>query len=235
MPYDLLSNIANRLKLIDFTCFHLVCNDWRYATEPLLEIKGCGRDRWFLSYDKRAHCSMVKDKGKVYSIKILELGEDKSTRLASYGGWLLVFRDSSLFFLCPFSRAKIQLPNCPIKGSNGCVAAFSSAPTSQDCIVAMINRVNDFKLELHTLCWGDNTWAKHKVSLKEDPFFCFKKYAFFIEGKFIYGNEKHVVIFEAAANSKLWSKGSLLTFQDPVNDESTLKCRLKDFFVKKGK
>jgi hypothetical protein len=44
MPYDLLSNIANRLELIDRISFHHVCKDWCSASEHLLEAKFCGCD-----------------------------------------------------------------------------------------------------------------------------------------------------------------------------------------------
>jgi len=233
MPYDLLSNIANRLELIDFTSFHRVCKDWRYATEPLVDAKFSGCDPWFLLYSEEGpRCSILNKNDNVYTIEIPELAG--STCLASYDGWLLLFRDDSLFFFCPFSRAKIHLPNCPITESDDCAAAFSSAPTSQDCIVAVINHATRYKLELHTLCRGDNSWFKHQFYHHEYNLFLFKRCAFFIEGEFIYASNKRVVIFDVA-NTKQWSEFSLLDIKYQRNDESVLKCRLRDILSKKAK
>jgi hypothetical protein len=100
IPYDLLSNIANRLELIDFTSFHHVCKDWRSATEPLVDAKFSGCDPWFLLYGEEGpRCSMLNKDDKVYTIEIPELAG--STCLASYDGWLLLFHDDSLFFFLP--------------------------------------------------------------------------------------------------------------------------------------
>jgi len=233
VPYDLLSNIANRLELIDFTSFHHVCKNWCYATEPLLEAKFSGCDPWFLLYgEKGPRCSVLSNIDKVYTVEIPEL--DGSTCLASYEGWLLVFCDDSLFFFCPFSRAKIQLPNCPLTKSHDYIAAISSVPTSQDCIVVVLDRVNHLKFELHTLCRGDDTWVKYQFYFNEYNLFPLKRCAMFIEGEFIYASNRHVVIFDVA-NTKQWSECSLRSIQDQLDDESVLKCRLKELLSKKAK
>lgn len=232
VTYDLLSNIANRLELIDFTCFHCVCKDWRYATEPLHEAIFSGCDPWFLLYGEEGpRCSVLINNDKVYTVQIPEL--DRSTCLASYDGWLLVFRHDSLFFFCPFSGAKIQLPNCPLTKSHDYIAAISSAPTSQDCIVVVLDRPNHFQFELHTLCRGDDIWVKYQFNLNEH-LFPLKRCAMFIEGVFIYASNKDVFIFDVA-NTKQWSKCSLRSIQDQPDDESGLKCRLKDLLSKKAK
>ena len=170
-----------------------MCNDWHSATKPLLEAKFSGCDPWFLSYgEKGPRCSVLSNIDKVYTVEIPEL--DGSTCLASYEGWLLVFRDDSLFFFCPFSRAKIQPPNCPLKKSYDYIAAISSVPTSQDCIVVVLDSVNHLKFELHTLCRGYDKWDKYQFDLKEYDWYPFKRCAMFIEGKFIYASDIHVVI-----------------------------------------
>jgi len=234
MPYDLLSNIANRLELIDFTSFTHVCKDWRYATEPLHEAKFSGCDPWFLLYGEEGlPCSILNRNDKVYTIEIPEL--DGSTCLASYDGWLLLFRGDSLFFFCPFSRAKIQLPNCPLTKSHNYIAAFSTVPTSQDCIVVVIKNASYFKIELHTICRGDEIWFKHQFYHHEYDLFPFIRSAsLFIEGQFIFVSQRLVVIFDVA-NTKQWSEYSLRFILDKLDDEAVLKCRLKDLLSKKAK
>ncbi|XP_022642981.1 F-box/kelch-repeat protein At1g57790-like [Vigna radiata var. radiata] len=135
LPGDLLSQIANGLGLIDFLSFRCVCKDWNTAS---LKVSPYDRsvlcDPWFLMYGgEGSKCSVLSHQNKCYSINLPEL--DGARCLASYEGWLLLFGEGSLFFFCPFSRAKIELPNCPLTDASEHVAAFSAPPTSEDCIV----------------------------------------------------------------------------------------------------
>jgi hypothetical protein len=175
---------------------------------------------------------MLSNNDKVYTAQVPEL--DGSTCLASHDGWLLVFRDDSLFFFCPLSGAKIQLPNCPLTKSRDYLAAISSAPTSQDCIVVVLDRPDHFQFELHTLCRGYDKWVKYQFDLKEYDWYPLKRCAMFIEGEFIYASDINVVIFDVA-NTKQWSECSLLDIKYQRNDESVLKCRLRDILSKKAK
>ncbi|XP_061342428.1 F-box protein At4g00893-like [Gastrolobium bilobum] len=160
LPEDLLIRIADGLGLIDFLCFRGVCKDWHNASSKA-KHKCSGADPWFLLYDdgEGSQCSLLSNQDKIYTINIPEL--DGATCLASNEGWLLVFRHGSMFFFCPFSRAKIELPSCPFTELSNHVAAFSSVPTSQDCIVVVISRINDHELKLYLLCRGNSIWAKH--------------------------------------------------------------------------
>ncbi|KAK7332029.1 hypothetical protein VNO80_28775 [Phaseolus coccineus] len=119
---------------------------------------------------------------------ILEL--DGSACLASYEGWLLLFGQGSLFFFCPFSKAKIELPNCPLTEVTDHIAAFSSAPTAQDCTVAVVNRISFYELQLFMVCRGENVWTKNN-------FFGYNlnriRTAFFYEGE---GKEIHFLDWE---------------------------------------
>jgi hypothetical protein len=188
--------------------------------------------QWFLLYGEESpRCSMLSNNDKVYTAQVPEL--DGSTCLASHDGWLLVFRDDSLFFFCPLSGAKIQLPNCPLTKSRDYLAAISSAPTSQDCIVVVLDRPDHFQFELHTLCRGYDKWVKYQFDLKEYDWYPLKRCAMFIEGEFIYASDINVVIFDVA-NTKQWSVYKSRFIQDELDDESVLNCRLKDLLLKKA-
>ena len=68
-----------------------------------------------------------------------------------------------MFFFCPFSRAKIDLPTRPFSELRdySAAAAFSSAPTSQDCIVAVVMpSYSPDRLTLHLFFRGDNQWVE---------------------------------------------------------------------------
>ncbi|XP_027348132.1 F-box/kelch-repeat protein At1g57790-like [Abrus precatorius] len=158
LPYHLLSRIARELELIEFLSFLRVCSDWHITSSNMsLQDKSHEFDPWFLSYGKGSQCSLLSNRDKVYSINILEL--EGATCLASYDGWLLLFCQGSMFFFCPFSRAKLELPNCPFTELMNHVVALSSAPTSQDCNVAVINCNHKRDLEQFMLCRGDNKWG----------------------------------------------------------------------------
>ncbi|XP_020238708.1 F-box/kelch-repeat protein At1g57790 [Cajanus cajan] len=167
LPHELLSQIASGLGLIEFLSFRGVCKDWYVASSKLSpepEDKSFRSDPWFLIYEgEGSEFSLLTDQDhKPYTISIPELVG--ATCLASKEGWLLVFCCGSLFFFCPFSRAKIELPDCPFNEVTEHVAAFSSAPTSEDCIVAVANRSKECELHLYTICRGQKEWAMYDYS-----------------------------------------------------------------------
>ncbi|KAI8525764.1 hypothetical protein RHMOL_Rhmol13G0255300 [Rhododendron molle] len=79
-----------------------------------------------------------------YSINIHELEE--SACLASNHGWLLLFNEGSIFFSCPFSRLKIELPDFPHLEISDHVAVFLAPPTSKNCTLCVINRKDELKI-----------------------------------------------------------------------------------------
>ncbi|XP_061373843.1 F-box protein At3g56470-like [Gastrolobium bilobum] len=201
LPEDLLIRIADGLGLIDFLCFRGVCKDWHNASSKA-KHKCSGADPWFLLYDdgEGSQCSLLSNQDKIYTINIPEL--DGATCLASNEGWLLVFRHGSMFFFCPFSRAKIELPSCPFTELSDHIAAFSSVPTSQDCTLVVISRSNDYELELYLLCRGNSIWAKHNFSCNGFSLHTIT-FAAFGQGKFhFFDRFDGLVTFDA--NTQVW-------------------------------
>ncbi|KAI9079049.1 hypothetical protein K1719_039001 [Acacia pycnantha] len=170
LQFDLLSIISNRLGLIDLLSFRAVCNYWRSASsQASAEIESSKAQLWFLLYGETVECCLLTYPGR-YRIQIPEMVE--STCLASLVGWLLLYRknSNSLFFFCPFSRAKIEIPQCPLiveqsqSGSDSDLyAAFSYYPTDPDCtLVVVIKRKNDAKMKLCMLHRGESEWTFHE-------------------------------------------------------------------------
>ncbi|KAJ1402150.1 F-box-like domain superfamily [Sesbania bispinosa] len=239
LPQDLLSKIANGLELIDFLSFSGVCKDWRNASlKALSEDKSFGYDPWFLMYDGEGpQCTLLSNHEKIYSINFQEL--DGATCLASSGGWLLLFCRGSIFFFCPFSRAKIDLPDCPFTELSDHVASFSSIPTCQDCIVVVLCRRNNNELELHLLFRGDDKWTKHNFYYHRLGFTAITA-AVFIEGEFHFMGGKHGLVTFDAADTKQFNKYVVVSPADvSVADETSyLIChdmfRANDMMTKLG-
>ncbi|MED6161342.1 hypothetical protein PIB30_059791 [Stylosanthes scabra] len=164
LPHDLLSVVADDLGLIDLLRFRAVCKDWRSAsTWSTALVESMDDNPWLLIYGHTSSLCLLKEgsrKDMIYTLKLHEL--NGSTCIASDHGWLLLFNKGSMFFFCPFSKARIDLPNFLVSDlPEGCVAAFSSDPTSQDCVVvvAMKNKSKGSSmLELRVLFRGEHKW-----------------------------------------------------------------------------
>ncbi|KAK8654301.1 hypothetical protein V6N13_128272 [Hibiscus sabdariffa] len=169
LPSELLPSIADRLGLIELLRFRGVCKDWNSASSTAsAEIEALPDSKpWFLLYGENndSQCTLVTGSGKQYSITIPEM--DGATCLASSQGWLLLFREGSMFFFCPFSRAKIELPvPCQLahRDFSEHAAVLSAPPTSKDCVVSIICRAEQREdLELYLIHRGANSWSKHKL------------------------------------------------------------------------
>lgn len=139
----------------------LCCKNWQSSYSSSCEP-------WFLLYGEGSQCSLLinNDQHKKFSMEIPEL--DGATCLASKDGWLLLFNQGSVFFLNPFSRAKIDLPKIPfseLSDDSEYIAAFSCAPTSKEnCTVAVIKRWEyiGIQLYLHNCQGGGDNWAEHE-------------------------------------------------------------------------
>ncbi|KAL3517499.1 hypothetical protein ACH5RR_020088 [Cinchona calisaya] len=188
LPFELLSLIANRLAIIEFLGFRGVCKGWRCASSSAsADIESAvGIKPSFLVYSERdKKCSLYyweddknhkdslyykdgedKKEWKMYSINIPEL--ENATCLASNQGWLLLFEQGSMFFFCPFSRARIDLPQLPESEFSNPVAAFSAPPTSPECIISVANRLDNWKVEVYLLNRGDSIWTKHERRCQAD-------------------------------------------------------------------
>ncbi|QCD76841.1 hypothetical protein DEO72_LG1g462 [Vigna unguiculata] len=202
LPHELLSKIAGELGLMDFLSFRCVCKDWHIASSKVShEDKSSKSEPWLLVYEgEGSQCSLHSSKHKRYISHIQEL--EGAACLASHEGWLLLFREGSLFFFCPFSKAKIELPNCPITEVTDHIAAFSSAPTAQDCSVVVLNQLNAFELQLFMLCRGENAWSKH--SYAGYPFKRMRTAVFYKEKEFHFLDEGDGLVSFDASESPQW-------------------------------
>lgn len=162
VPQELLSRVADLLDLADLVRFRAVCKDFLSAASTRTATAEVGSELpWFLVYGE-SRCSMLscyKTHTNNFSIKELE----EATVLASIEGWLLVFKQGSMFFLCPFSRARIGLPNFPHSKLTNHVAAVSCPPSSRDCIVAIINHCDNDCTELHVISRLSWCWTTNKI------------------------------------------------------------------------
>ncbi|KAI3678856.1 hypothetical protein L6452_38160 [Arctium lappa] len=164
LPRDILSQIIIRLTLIDLLSFRGTCKDFRSATSGASAQIQSSLPPWILLFNKNDHseCILYNDReSKTYKRKIPDL--EGVICLASYQGWLLLFNNGSVFFFCPVSLVKIRLPDFPHRRFDGHVASFSDVPTSPDCIVTVINRVNVLAVEVNVISKGQKSWTKHVV------------------------------------------------------------------------
>ncbi|RVX20525.1 hypothetical protein CK203_002786 [Vitis vinifera] len=163
LPSDLLTLIALRLTIIELLCFRRICKHWYAASlTASAQIESAPNQKpWLLLRGNGSKCLLYKESIGHYYLDIPEMSG--ATCIASYQGWLLLFRAASIFFLCPFSSAKIALPHFPHSQLSDHVAAFSSPPTSPDCIVSVIGRSDAMNLELHLLHRGDKKWTKYTL------------------------------------------------------------------------
>lgn len=167
LPRELLSIISLQLGLIDLLGFRAVCKDWRSASsESSAHIESSRPVPWFLLYGEGPQCSLLTNKKqRSYVINLPQM--DKATCLASQEGWLLLCSSSSLFFFCPFSKATIGLPNCPLipeYSHSDFIVSFSTSPTREDCTVVAIKRESELKLQLYMLRRCEYEWTYHEYN-----------------------------------------------------------------------
>ncbi|KAJ9171890.1 hypothetical protein P3X46_015192 [Hevea brasiliensis] len=164
LPHELLALIAGGLGIIDLLSFRGVCKDWNVASRTAsAKIESSPlREPWFLLYGESSQCLLLSESGRRYTINIPELGNGGATCIASKNGWLLLRIENSIFFFCPFSGSKIDLPKLPNSNFSNYAATFSSPPTSQDCIVSVVCQNDTSDLELCVIGRGDNEWKNHK-------------------------------------------------------------------------
>ncbi|OMP06596.1 hypothetical protein COLO4_08033 [Corchorus olitorius] len=172
LPIDVLGLIANRLGLIDLLRFRVVCKNWNFASsDASAEIEALpNNDPWFLIYDYDSKCMLKTDESKkIYrTVKIPEM--NGATCIASNHGWLLLFKtlgSGSMCFFCPFSRARIEIPEFPMKVFNPkqYVGKFSTPPTSNDCVICIVKIRRQNMLDLFVLQRGYVAWTKHEIPL----------------------------------------------------------------------
>ncbi|KAL5860350.1 hypothetical protein ACOSQ3_001658 [Xanthoceras sorbifolium] len=226
LPPDLIESISNRLGLIDLLSFRGVCQNWNLASftsSAEIESTSCC-EPWFLLYGENSQCSLLSGNDKKYKINILEL--NGATCIASKEGWLLVHREGSLFFFCPFSRAKIELPQFPYSELKDHVAAFSSAPTCKDCIVCVVCQNDEMDVLLYTLSHGAVAWTMHKYTHTRT---CFKsvKAATYVDKTFYFLDDTNQVIKFSPEEDVKWARRQIVDHHS--------ECReFLPFFIKRS-
>lgn len=183
LPSELVSDIADRLGIIELLSFRTICKAWNSASSTASAKIESTRDfePWFLLYgmngdddhkDPDYQCQLLVAKsGQKYTLDLPEL--DGTTCFASNQGWLLLFQQGgSMFFFHPFSCMKIDLPKFPVSELSDHVAAFSSPPTSQDCTVCVVSRRSGDELQLNLLHRGASKWIQHKYDRPIDTIKC---------------------------------------------------------------
>ncbi|KAF3431627.1 hypothetical protein FNV43_RR26358 [Rhamnella rubrinervis] len=183
LPRDIIAQVAGKLGLIDFLKFCLVCKDFcsasptatsRVGYSPRFLLNGRTPLRieswpWFLVYGQGSQCRLLSygdnNCTKTHTLNLPQL--QRAICLASSQGWLLMFREGSMFFYCPFSDVKVELPDFPIAKLTGFhTAAFSCPIWSKDCVIAVVHRTHGYCLELSLLKFGYN-WVSCKFKHEE--------------------------------------------------------------------
>ncbi|CAN6558600.1 unnamed protein product [Malus baccata var. baccata] len=224
LPPELVSDIADRLGTDELQSFRTVCKAWNSASytavakvEPALDIKP-----WFLLYgitdnelnkdsDLQSQL-LVKKSGEKYPICLPQL-DGTTTCLASNQGWLLLFQPGgSMFFFRPFVPMKINLPKFPASELSDHVAAFSSPPTSQDCMVCVMSRKSDGEFELNVLHRGAKEWTQHKYDRPIDTIKC----AAYRNGEFYFLDSKSGYI--TFAKDLSWNRDYLVEVSNEVTE-----------------
>ncbi|RXH84288.1 hypothetical protein DVH24_027187 [Malus domestica] len=224
LPPELVSDIADRLGTDELQSFRTVCKAWNSASytavakvEPAPDIKP-----WFLLYgitdnelnkdsDLQSQL-LVKKSGEKYPICLPQL-DGTTTCLASNQGWLLLFQPGgSMFFFRPFVPMKIDLPKFPASELSDHVAAFSSPPTSQDCMVCVMSRKSDGEFELNVLHRGANEWTQHKYDRPIDTIKC----AAYRNGEFYFLDSKSGYI--TFAKDLSWNRDYLVEVSNEVTE-----------------
>ncbi|KAL4558711.1 hypothetical protein LXL04_036912 [Taraxacum kok-saghyz] len=169
LPPEILSYIASRLPMIELLRFRGTCRDFRSASSTATAATDSYRRPWLLLHKPdTSECLLYNnEESKVYNRDIPDL--KGAICLASHEGWLLLFKDESIFFFSPFSLAKITLPDFPHKQVNKHVAAFSDVPTSPDCIISVINRIDEFFVKVNVISKGQTSWTPYKIPCPDAP------------------------------------------------------------------
>ncbi|KAI9079043.1 hypothetical protein K1719_032557 [Acacia pycnantha] len=211
LHFDFISTITNQLGLIDLLSFRGVCNYWRSAassSKASAEIESLVPQPWFLLYGETTQCSILTGDHRMYRIEIPEMAE--STCLQSFVGWLLLYckNNKSLAFFCPFSRAKIEIPQCPLiseQSESDLYAAFSSYPTDLDCTVVVLKHDKDVKkMKLCMLRRGESEWTFHEHNINGTRFAGKIKSVAIYERAFHFLDEDSTALEEFNYDTMIW-------------------------------
>ncbi|KAF8406563.1 hypothetical protein HHK36_008651 [Tetracentron sinense] len=161
LPNDLLEQIMGRISSsADQTRFRAVCKSWKSTGR----VRPSNQLPWLLAYDDDSwnQCKLVDPTSKrTYTVNTIFNGEEEKKNItvcASKHGWLLLSMGSSVFLYCPFTNEKINLPNSETPFQ---IAAFSTTPTSPDCVFfGLFSSIHNTTI-ISTYRHGEETWTTH--------------------------------------------------------------------------
>ncbi|WZY82844.1 hypothetical protein YC2023_029228 [Brassica napus] len=182
LPSSLLEVIMSLLVLKDNIIASASCKSW---CEAALSVRVVEKHPWLLSFSKRSSLFELHDpvQSKSYTLNLPELAE--STVRYSSHSWLLMHASTTkdLFFFNPFTRELISLPKSTLPFQ---AIAFSSPPTSDNCVVVALNfTLRHHYVTISTCHPGATEWIteafpaallyymKSKLVYLNDRFYCF--------------------------------------------------------------
>ncbi|XP_024980963.1 F-box/kelch-repeat protein At1g57790-like [Cynara cardunculus var. scolymus] len=233
LPRDILSDIADRLTLIELLSFRGTCKDFLSVSAGKSAQIQSRLPPWILTFHENdcSECILYNDlQSKTYKRKIPEL--DGVYCLASYQGWLLLFRDGLLFFFCPISFSKISLPEFPHHCFDGHVASFSDVPTSPNCIVAVINRADVSQVEVNVIAKGEKSWTQHMVPKFRGMSTAFTAATFIDKKQTFYFMDNANSLLSFSLKDKKWKPYQIVTGKS--KDMETLPYRYIENVFKKS-
>ncbi|XP_019163510.1 PREDICTED: F-box/kelch-repeat protein At1g57790-like [Ipomoea nil] len=181
LPIELLSEMLTHLQLPQTRfSFHKVCKYWDSIQDPKHHsplIFPTLQSQWLLHKDTY-HGTVCKffhpfypDRFAIDDVPDL----NKAVLMHSNNGWLLIARRSlrnnpkidlfwdwqnSLFFINPFTKERVDLPEADFLG-DWKSATFVSDPTSPDCKVFGVVSFTDTFVRFETIRRGEAEWVRH--------------------------------------------------------------------------
>ncbi|KAK6152299.1 hypothetical protein DH2020_014934 [Rehmannia glutinosa] len=155
VPMEVLELILSQLSLRDNIRASVVCKSWLAVA---VSIRRANRPPWLMFFPKYGELYEFYDpsRRKIYR---LELPELRGSRICyAKDGWLLLCRPDTrgVFFFCPYTREMIELPKLRLVDQ---IVAFSSAPTSLNCVLFTIEHVSNSVIAIATCRPGETRWS----------------------------------------------------------------------------
>lgn len=155
LPTELLELIISQLTLKDNICISAVCKKWHSVAVSVRVVK---KSPWIMHFPKHGELFEFYDpcQRKTY---LIELPELRSCRVCyAKDSWILLYKSITqrLLFFNPFTRELIKLPKFELSYQ---IVAFSSAPTSPNCLVFTVKHVSPTVVSISTCHPRATQWS----------------------------------------------------------------------------